>query len=305
MSDPNNSLLREEVIRLKEEKGAVILAHYYVPEEVRELADLVGDSFEMAKRAKSASEKLIVICGVYFMGESAKILAPDKKVLLPVPEAGCPMADMITPEQVLEYRREHPNAAVVCYVNSPASVKAVSDICCTSSSAEKVVGSLSEDEVIFVPDKNLGAYTAGKCPDKRFFPHNGYCPVHNSVTEADILAAKREHPEAALAAHPECREEVLRHADYIGSTTGIIDYARTSGVKELIVGTESEITTILRKELPGVGIYPATQGFVCQDMKKLTLAALRDCLKYEQHEVTLSDEELAAAKRSLDRMVSI
>ena len=301
----NSDALREEILRLKKEKNALVLAHYYVPMEVQEVADFVCDSFEMAKRARAASEDVVVICGVSFMGESAKILSPGKKVLLPEPDAGCPMADMVTPEQVLEYRKQYPNAAVVCYVNSAASVKAVSDICCTSSSAEKVVSSLSEDEIIFVPDCHLGAYVASKCPEKKFILHQGFCPTHHRITEEEVLAAKRAHPNAVFAVHPECRDEVVRHADYVGSTAGIIEFARGTDAEEILIGTELEITERLSKELPDKRIYSVVSAFMCPNMKKVTLEALRDSLKYEQHEVKLSEQEISAAKRSLDRMVNI
>ena len=209
------SKLQQEILALKEEKGALILAHYYVPLEVQDVADHVCDSFEMAKRAKDAEEELIIICGVYFMGESAKILSPDKKVLIPTADAGCPMADMVTQEDVLRLKRENPNAAVMCYVNSSAAVKAVSDICCTSSSALQIAKAVEEDEIIFVPDINLGSYIAKQIPDKKFIIHDGFCPTHHRLREKDVLAAKTAHPNAKLIAHPECREEVLKHADFI------------------------------------------------------------------------------------------
>lgn len=301
----NINALQDEIRKLKKEKKALVLAHYYVPEDVQSAADHVCDSFEMAKRASEASESIIVICGVYFMGESTKILAPGKKVLLPAPDAGCPMADMISPEQIMEYKRLHPRAAVVCYVNSPASVKAVSDVCCTSSSAEKVVRSLSEDEIIFVPDQHLGSYVAGKCPDKKFIIHKGFCPTHHRITESDVLAAKSAHPGAVFAAHPECREEVIRHADYVGSTSGILNFARKTEAKEILIGTELEITGRLSRELPDKKIYSVASAFVCPNMKKITLESLRDSLMYERYEVSLSDSEIKAAKSSLSRMINI
>lgn len=296
--------LLDEIRRLKKEKEALVLAHYYVPGEVQDVADFVCDSFEMAKHASAASQQIIVICGVLFMGESAKILTPDKKILLPAPDAGCPMADMITPEQVLEYRKQYPGAAVVCYVNSPASVKAVSDICCTSSSAERIVRSLSEEEIIFVPDKNLGSYIAAKCPEKRFIIHNGFCPTHHRIRESDVIAAKRAHPGAVFAAHPECRAEVLRHADYIGSTSGIIAFARNTEAGEILIGTELEIAERLSGELPDKKVYSVAAAFVCPNMKKITPEKLRDSLVYEKYEVTLSNQVMQAAKRSLVRMIN-
>ena len=182
------------------------------------MADHVCDSFEMAKRARAAEQQTVVICGVVFMAESAKILNPGKKILIPVMEAGCPMADMVTPEDVIKLKKEHPDAAVVCYVNSSAAVKSVSDICCTSSSVLRIVRSLPKKKIIFIPDKNLGAYVAKQVPEKEVILFDGFCPTHNRISESDVLRAKAAHPDSVFAAHPECREEVLNHADFIGST---------------------------------------------------------------------------------------
>lgn len=297
--------LQKEILALKKAKNALILAHYYVPLEVQDIADHVCDSFAMAKLAKDALEPIVVICGVRFMGESAKILSPDKKILLPAPDAGCPMADMVTPEDVLKLKSEHPNAAVMCYVNSSAAVKAVSDVCCTSSSALRVARSLKEDEIIFVPDCHLGAYVAEKVPEKKFILHNGFCPTHHRVREEDVLRAKAAHPNAKFAAHPECRQEVLRHADFIGSTAEIIDYARKEDAEEFLIGTESEIALRLAREMPQKRFFSVTSAFVCPNMKKVGLSEVRDSLKFEQYEVILTAEESSAAKQSLDRMVSV
>lgn len=196
--------LQKKIMSLKKERGALILAHYYQPAEIREVADHVGDSFALAKLAQSAAEKDIIVCGVRFMAESAKILNPGKNIYLPAPEAGCPMADQIGPGEVLALKREHPGAAVVCYVNSTAEVKAVSDICCTSSSAEKVVSSLEEREIIFIPDRNLGSYVARAFPEKSFVIYDGCCPIHDALTVERVKAALAEYPGAELLAHPEC-----------------------------------------------------------------------------------------------------
>jgi len=295
---------QKRILALKKEKGALILAHYYVPLEVQDVADAVCDSFAMAKKARDAKERLIVICGVRFMGESAKVLSPDKKVLLPAPDAGCPMADMVTPEDVLRLRAAHPDAAVMCYVNTSAAVKAVSDVCCTSSSALRIAAALPQKEIIFVPDKNLGSFVAEKLPEKKVWLHTGYCPTHQRVTGGDVRAAKAAHPGALVLAHPECRDEVLAQADYIGSTAGILEYAEKSPAKEFIIGTESEIVARLRRALPDRKVYSAASSFVCPNMKKVTLADLLASLENEQYEVTLPADVLAAAKRSLDRMVS-
>lgn len=297
--------MQEKILQLKKEKNALVLAHYYVPIEVQDVADHVCDSFEMAKRAKAADADLIVICGVRFMGESAKILSPDKKVLLPAPDAGCPMADMVTPEDVLRLRAEHPNAAVMCYVNSSAAVKAVCDICCTSSSALRVARSLQEEEIIFVPDMHLGEYTAEKVPEKKFILHDGFCPTHHRITAEDVQRALAAHPDAVFAAHPECRREVLDLAQCIGSTAEIIDFVRSTDAKEIIIGTEMGILERLQRDLPEKKIYAVTSSFICPNMKKVTLDALLHCLETEQFEVTLSPEEIEAARASLDRMVRV
>jgi len=302
---PEFSELQKKILRRKAEKNALILAHYYVPIAVQDVADHVCDSFEMAKRAKAADTDLIIICGVRFMGESAKILSPDKKVLLPAPDAGCPMANMVTPEDVLALRAAHPNAAVMCYVNSSAAVKAVSDICCTSSSALRVARSLEEREIIFVPDQNLGRYTAQQVPEKTFILHDGFCPTHNRIRAADVEQAKASHPDAVFAAHPECREEVLAYADFIGSTAEILVFARETDAPEILIGTELGILERLQRELPEKRIYSVSAAFLCPNMKKVTAEALLRCLETETYEVRLAPEEIAAAQRSLERMVRV
>lgn len=296
--------LQKRILELKAEKNALVLAHYYVPLEVQDVADAVCDSFAMAKKAAEAREDLIVICGVRFMGESAKILSPDKTVLLPAPDAGCPMADMVTPEDVMEHRARHPEAAVMCYVNSSAAVKAVSDVCCTSSSALRIARGLEEREIIFVPDRHLGEYVAERVPEKTFYLHEGFCPTHHRVSEGDILAAKRAHPDALLAVHPECDGSVVRHADFVGSTAEILDFARSADAGEILIGTECEIVRRLARELPEKRIYGVTAAFTCGNMKKITLEALYECLRDEKYRVELPEDEIKAARRSLDRMVN-
>lgn len=296
--------IQKRILALKEEKGALILAHYYVPLDVQDIADIVGDSFEMAKRAKEAKEKLIVICGVRFMGESAKLLSPDKKVLIPAVDAGCPMADMVTPEDVRRLKAVHPDAAVMCYVNSSAAVKAECDICCTSSSALRIAKALDAEEIIFVPDIHLAEYTASKLPEKKFIFHTGFCPTHHRVTEADILAAKKAHPDAKVAVHPECRAEVTKLADFIGSTSEIIRFARETDAQEVLIGTEMEIAARLQRELPDKRFYSVTSAFVCPNMKKVTLQAVLNCLENEEYEITIDKDEADAARHSLDKMVA-
>ena len=297
--------LQKQVLDLKTEKNALILAHYYQTMDIQEIADYVCDSFEMARRAHSAEQDLLVICGVHFMAESAKILNPNKTVLLPVPDAGCPMADMIIPEDVLALRDQYPDAAVVCYVNSSAAVKAVSDICCTSSSAERVVRSLSEKQIIFIPDRNLGAYIASKLPDKEFIFHKGWCPVHDCIGVGDVLEAGKKYPDAKLLVHPECRGDILERADFIGSTSEIINFAMDSIYAEFIIGTELGVVEYLVELAPDKRFYPLTDGFICDDMKKTHLSDVLYSLESGQYEMKLSPEEINAARRSLERMVAV
>lgn len=297
--------LQNKIVSLKKEKNAIILAHYYQSLEVQDVADHVGDSFALAKLAQTASQSTIILCGVLFMAESAKILNPDKTVFQAAPDAGCPMADMITAEQVLKLREEYPQAAVVCYVNSSAAVKAVSDICCTSSSAEKIVRSLENRQIIFVPDQNLGAYVAKMVPEKEIILFEGCCPIHHNVTAADVSAMKEQHPNARLLVHPECRPEVLEFADYIGSTAGILDYARKTEAQELIIGTEIGVLEILRRELPLKKLSLLKSDFICENMKKTTLNDILACLEGEREPVSLNQSEMDGAKISLERMVRV
>lgn len=296
---------QKKILSLKKEKNALILAHYYQPEAVREIADHVGDSFALAGIAQRAEEKNIIVCGVRFMAESAKILNPDKNVFLPAEDAGCPMADFISPQQVMELKREHPNAAVVCYVNSTAEVKAVSDICCTSSSAEKVVASLAEDEIIFIPDKNLGSYVAGRFPEKKFVIYDGCCPVHDSVKAQSVEKLLGENPGALLLAHPECPGSVLEKADYIGSTAGILAYVRKNPAEAMIIATEIEVSNILNREFPEKKILPAFDGFICEDMKKTGLEDVLRCLSGEAKPLELDRDLIKKAAVSLERMVAV
>lgn len=297
--------LTEQIKRLKKEKNALVLAHYYAPLEIWETADAIGDSLELSRRAAKAEENLIVFCGVRFMAESAKILNPAKKVLLPVSDAGCPMADQITPSELRRLKEEHPDAAAVCYVNSSAAVKAECDICCTSGNAVKVVQSLPQKKIIFVPDKNLGGFVASHCPDKEFVFINGCCPVHNDVTRIDIQKSRLLHPKAKVACHPECAGGVSELSDFVGSTTGIMNFCRESDAEEFIIGTEIEIVRALEKELPNKRFHIAKNGFVCHNMKKNTLSALLTCLEKEEEEILLPDEILKRAKEPLDRMIAL
>lgn len=300
-----NEMLIEEILKLKEERGALVLAHYYQRLEIQKCADFVGDSFELAKRAKEAENNLIVFCGVRFMGESAKILNPTKKVLMPRPDAGCQMADMVTASKLRELKGQYPKAAVVCYVNSSAETKAESDICCTSSNAVRVCESLDTNEIIFVPDKNLGAYVAGKLPDKMFHFYYGYCPVHRNITRDEALKAKKQHPNARLLVHPECEKEVVDLADYVGSTSGIIREAESSTAEEFIIGTEYGVVERLTEYNPGKKFYLLSPKLVCINMKYTSLINLRDCLRDEIGEIDMPEELRLKAFTPLDRMMRV
>ncbi len=278
LTDTEIREMTEEIRRLAKEKDALILAHYYQRLEVQMAADIFGDSFELAKKAKLAENRMVVFCGVRFMAESAKILNPGKKVLLPAPDAGCPMADMVTPDDVLALREKYPDAAVVCYVNSSAATKAVSDICCTSSNAVKVVKSLPNKQIIFVPDKNLGGYVARLVPEKEFILHNGFCPTHRNITAAEVDKAKAEHPGALFAVHPECEDEVVVKADFVDR----LSYYHPEKKYHLL-----------------------TPFLVCPNMKKTELPDVLETLRDEKNEVTMTEEEIEAAKRPLERMVAI
>jgi len=297
--------LQNKILALKKQRDCLILAHYYQPLDVQDVADAVGDSFALAKLAQSATQRSIIMCGVRFMAESAKILNPGKTVYLPAADAGCPMADTIGPDDVLALKKQYPEAAVVCYVNSSAAVKAVSDICCTSSSAEKVVRSLPNRQIIFVPDKNLGAYIAKHVPEKEIILYNGFCPIHDAVSVSDVEAAKKSYPGTTLLVHPECREEVSEKADYVGSTAGILAAARKGSSDAYVIGTENGVTDILSRELPQKRFFPLKPDFVCADMKKTTLADILACLEGNRTPIELPEAEMQGARKSLERMVAV
>ncbi len=295
----------ERINALRQERGAVILGHLYQRPEIQDLADFVGDSLDLSRKARETSADVIVFCGVFFMAESAKILNPHKTVLLPNRRAGCPMADMVTPEDVLALRRQHPNAAVVCYVNSSAAVKAVSDICCTSSNAVKIVQSLREKEIIFIPDRNLGHYVSRFVKDKAFIFHPGYCNVHDRITVSDIQVARADHPGAMVLVHPECRPEVVDTADFTGSTAQIIDHTVKSDHDSFIIGTECGVFHRLEQLSPKKRFYSVTGKLTCPNMKMTTLNDLLHALEEMVHPVELEPEIIGKAAASLERMLAV
>jgi len=296
--------LQKKIAILKKQRHAVILAHNYQRPEVQDIADFTGDSLELSRVAVDVKAEVVVFCGVHFMAETASILNPHKKILLPVKEAGCPMADMITLAGLRRLKKKYPGAPVVCYVNSSAAVKAESDICCTSSNAMAVVASLPQKQVVFVPDQNLGRYIQEKLPQKEMILWQGFCPTHIRVSEEEILAAKKRYPKAHFLSHPECPERLLRHADYIGSTSGMLRYVQTSKAREFIVGTENGMIYRLQQDTPRKKFYPASEHFICADMKLTTLGWVAHSLEHLVHEVTVPDSIRKKARLSLDRMMA-
>lgn len=294
----------KRINRLRKEKNAIILAHNYQRGEVQDIADFVGDSFGLSQKAVTSSAKIIVFCGVDFMAESAAILNPEKTVLMPETNAQCPMAAMITPESLKLEKEKHPEAAVVCYVNTPAAVKAESDICCTSANAVKVVNALPENEIIFVPDRNLALYVAAHTK-KNIIPWNGYCPTHHLILPGDILLEKEEHPDAEILVHPECRPDVVSLADQVLSTAGMLKYAKQSTSKEFIIGTELGLLHRLRKENPDKIFIPGTKYAVCPNMKMNTLGSIIRALENNEHIITIPENIRIRAKLALDRMLEV
>ncbi len=301
-----NEELKEKILRLKKERDAVIIAHNYQRDEVQEIAEITGDSLALSQAAIRTDAKVIVFCGVTFMAETAAILNPGKTVLLPVIEAGCPMADMITAEKLRAKKVEYPDAAVVCYVNSSARVKAESDICCTSSNAIEVVRSLKDHKrIIFVPDRNLGRYVQSQVPDKEIILWKGFCPTHIRVQEEDILEVREKYPDAEFVAHPECEPEVLALADHICSTGGMFKYIKGSNSKRFIIGTESGMLYRLKKENPDKEFFLATEHLICPSMKLTTLGWVAHSLEAMVYKVEVPADVAEKAKRALDRMLAV
>ena len=297
--------MQNKIEQLKKAKNAVILAHYYAPAEVQEIADYVGDSFYLAKIAKESTADIIVFCGVSFMGESAKILNPDKKVLMPDLTADCPMAHMVADGLIDEMRAKYENLAVVCYVNSTAEMKCQSDVCVTSSNAVKIVRALPNNNIFFIPDENLGRYVAEQVPEKNIILNDGYCPRHKAITPEQVLKVKQKHPNALVLSHPECVKAVLDLSDYIGSTAGIIDYAHKSEEKEFIICTEHGVVFQLEKNDPDKSFYFVEPCPVCINMKKNTLDKVLAVLEKEDNTVEVAEDVRRKALIPLDRMLEL
>ncbi|MCD5414950.1 MAG: quinolinate synthase NadA [Clostridiales bacterium] len=295
----------KEIKRLKIEKNAIILAHNYQVSEVQDIADFVGDSFGLSKIAYESKATTIVFCGVHFMAESAKILSPEKKVLLPVKKAGCPMADMITGESIRNFKADNHGVPVVCYVNTSAEVKAESDICCTSSNAVNVVNSLDSDRILFVPDQNLGNYVARQVPEKEIILFRGFCIVHHRVEIEEVDEIRRKLPDVRILAHPECQPEVLEKSDFVGSTSQILKEAKKSSDMEFIIGTEIGMLHVLQKENPEKKFHILSLALVCENMKKTSLKDVYEAIKGDKYEMTLDESLRIRAKKSLERMLEI
>ena len=295
----------EKIKRLKEEKNAVILAHYYVNDEVQDIADYVGDSYYLSELATKISQDVIVLCGVRFMAESAKILNMGKKVLLPAVDADCPMAHMATVDKIRSIRERFEDVAVVCYVNSTAELKEQSDVCVTSSNALKIVKALPNKNIYFIPDQNLAHYVASKVPEKNFIFNDGYCPVHMHVEASEVQAVKDAHPEAPVLVHPECKPEVIALSDYAGSTSGIINYVKESEKEEFIICTEKGVLHKIKTQNPDKKLYLASEKLLCVDMKKITLDSVIDALETGKPEIEMDEEFAKRAYESMARMLEL
>ena len=294
-----------KIRELKKLKNAIILAHYYAPAEVQKIADYVGDSFYLAKIAKSSTADVIVFCGVSFMGESAKILNPNKKVLMPDVSADCPMAHMVTEGRIKELREKYDDLAVVCYINSTAELKCQSDVCVTSSNAVKIVKALPNKNIFFIPDKNLGRYVAEQVPEKNVLHNHGYSPIHVKVSLEEVLREKKSHPTALVLSHPECEENILNISDYIGSTAEIIDFAKKSEKDEFIICTEDGVEFELIKTNPNKKFYFTKTRPCCVDMKLNTLDKLLKVLETEENPIEVDEETRERALLPLNRMLEL
>lgn len=295
----------DEISQLKKERNAVILAHYYVNDEVQAIADYVGDSFYLSKIATTVEAETIIFCGVSFMGESAKILNPKKKVVMPDMTADCPMAHMADIEKIRQVRKEYQDVAVVCYINSTAKLKTYSDVCVTSSNALKIVKSLPNQHIFFIPDEHLGRYVAAQVPEKHFIFNDGFCHVHKSITPESVAKTKEAHPGAEILVHPECTGEVAAMADYVGSTSGIIEYAGKSSAEEFIVCTELGVLYELKSNNPNKKFYSAGDSQCCPDMKLITLEKVKDALEKMTNTIEMEEDMRIRANKPLERMLEL
>lgn len=296
--------LQDKILSLKAQTDTCILAHSYMSQDICDIADFVGDSYALSVKAKTAPNKNVIMCGVRFMAETVKMLSPEKRVYLANPTAGCPMAEQMDKEVIEQVRKTLPGYAVVAYVNTTTALKTIADVCVTSSSAVKICRAMPEKDILFIPDINLGTYVKNLVPEKNFKLLSGGCPTHARIDEEDVLAAKKAHPEALFLVHPECRPSVVKHADYVGSTSGIMDFAKKSDKKEFIIGTENAIVEHLQFDCPDKKFYPLSKDLVCHNMKATTLVDVYNCLIGEGGEEIIMDEETRlAAVKCIEKMI--
>lgn len=298
--------LQQEILKLKKEKDICILAHSYQNRDIVEIADFVGDSFQLSVKATTVPQKTVIMCGVRFMAETVKILSPEKTVIIPSSEAGCPMAEQMDVDYINSIKEKNPDYKVVAYINTTAALKTICDVCVTSASAVKIVKELPDKNILFIPDCNLGDYVAKQVPEKNIMLLSGGCPIHGTMTKADALAAKKLHPNAKLLAHPECKPEVLEEADFIGSTSAIMKYAEESDEKEFIIGTENSIAEHLSYSCPDKTFYPMSKSLICADMKLTTLMDVyRSIMGTGGMEMVMDDDTIAKARKCIDKMIEL
>lgn len=304
MKDKKVIKMKDKINKLKKEKNAIILAHYYLNDDVQDIADYIGDSYYLAKIAKESKENTIVFCGVNFMGESAKIINPNKTILMPDLSADCPMAHMVSVDFIKKIKEEYDDVAVVCYINSTANIKQYSDVCVTSSNAVKIINKLPNKNILFIPDENLGRYCASLVKDKNFIFNDGYCPIHKEITLKDLLLTKKNNPNALVLSHPECTFDILENSDYIGSTSGILNYATSSECNEFIIATEEGILYKLKEQNPNKKFITITKQ-ICPDMKKVSLDKIYNCLNNNTNEIFVDKTTEEKANLMLNRMLEL
>ena len=297
--------IQQEILRIKKEKSVTILAHSYQAEEIQEIADYTGDSFRLSELAADDPNDTLIMCGVHFMAETCKLLSPDKKVILAKEGCGCPMAEQLSVEELRQLKQMYPDHTVVAYINTTAALKTECDVCVTSSSAVEICKKIENDKILFIPDCNLGAFVAEQLPEKQIKLIQGGCPIHAAVTEKEALAAKEQHPNALMLVHPECIPAVTKHADYIGSTSGIVAFAKKSDAKEFIIGTEISIAEHLQIECPDKEFYTLSKHLICPDMKRTTLMDVLKALQGGGLEIEMSDEVMEKASVCINRMLEL
>ncbi len=298
--------LQDRILQLKRDTDTCILAHSYMSQEICEIADFTGDSYALSLKAKTAPNANVIMCGVRFMAETVKMLSPQKRVILSNPAAGCPMAEQMDKEEIEQVKKMFPDYAVVAYINTTARLKTIADVCVTSSSVVKICKAMPQKNILFIPDINLGTYVRERVPEKNFKLLSGGCPTHARVDEEEVIAAKRAHPNALFLAHPECRPSVVKYADYVGSTTGIMDFAEKSDGKEFIIGTENSIVEHLQFSCPDKKFYALSKDLVCHNMKATTLTDVYNCLVGEGgEEIVMSEELRLAAVKCIEKMIEL